>query len=38
VQAKRSTDKQFYQEFVNRQPVADKYVEQNYMVYSQVNG
>lgn len=33
VRAKRSTDKLFFQEFVNRQPVPDKYVEQNYMVY-----
>jgi hypothetical protein len=33
VKATRSSDKLFFQEFVNRQPVPDKYVEQNYMVY-----
>ncbi len=34
IRAKRSTDKLFFQEFVNRQPVPDKYVEQTYMVYN----
>ena len=34
VRSKRSTDKLFFQEFVNRQPVPDKYVEQAYMVYN----
>lgn len=34
VKAARSNDKLFFQEFVNRQPVPDKYVEQQYMVYS----
>lgn len=34
VRAKRSTDKLFFQAFVNRQPVPDKYVEQTYMIYS----
>lgn len=34
VKAARSTDKLFFQEFVNRQPVPDKYVEQQYMVYN----
>lgn len=33
VTGKLSTDKLWFQEFVNRQPVPDKYVEQQYMVY-----
>lgn len=34
VTAKTSTDKLFFQEFTtDRQPVPDKYVERNYMVY-----
>ena len=34
VTAKRSSDKLFFQRFENRRPVADEYVEQQYLIYN----